>query len=144
MRGHAERTPDVMTVNGRVMPDRPLVRRRLLVVEDDPGIRTALRAGLELHGYEVAIAGNGLEALEALARLMPDLIVLDLALPSMSGQRFVEELTGKGLRPHLRIVVVSVNPDGHDQARAMGADGYLRKPLQLAALVREIERVLGS
>jgi CheY-like chemotaxis protein len=114
------------------------------VVEDDHSIRTALRSGLELYGYEVATAGNGLEALDALERMVPDLVVLDLGMPVMSGDRFVEELMHKGLRPRLRIVVVSANPDGHDRACAMGADGYLRKPLHLAALVREIQRILGS
>ena len=144
MPGPVERTPDVMTVNGRVTPAQPHARRRLLVVEDDPIIRSALRSGLELHGYGVAAVSNGREALEAIARMVPDLIVLDLALPSVSGQRVVEELTRNGLRPRLRIVVVSAHPDSHEQARAIGADGYLRKPLNLATLVREIERALGN
>ena len=139
----AERTARVMTGDPRSASERPRPGYRLLVVEDDPVIREALRSGLDLYGYEVTAAGNGLDALEAVARMAPDLIVLDLTMPVMSGQRFVEVLTLQGLRSRLRIVVLSADPDSYDEARAMGADGYLRKPLGFAALVREIEHLLA-
>ena len=115
----------------------------MLVVDDDPIIRAALSMGLELHGYEVTAVGDGLAALEEIAWTVTDLIVLDLSMPGMPGQRFVEELSLRGLRPGLRIVVVSADPDVAAWAHAMGADGYLRKPLSFAALVREIERLLA-
>jgi CheY-like chemotaxis protein len=131
-----------MTGDPRSAPGRPRPGWRLLVVDDDQIIRAALSMGLALHGYDVTAVGNGLNALEAIARMVPDLIVLDLTMPGMSGQRFVELLTLNGLRSRLRIVVVSADPDGEDEARATGADGYLRKPLGFASLVREIERLL--
>ena len=140
----AESTIRVMTGDLRSAPVRSRPGRRLLVIDDDQIIRAALRAGLELHGFEVTAASNGFEALATIAGMVPDLIVLDLAMPIMSGQRFVEMLTLRKLRSRLRILVVSADPDGHDEARAMGADGYLRKPLSLAALVHEIERLLGT
>ena len=144
VRKEVDRTPNVMTVDGRIAPAWPLPRRRLLVVEDDPIIRAALRSGLGLHGYEVTAVGNGRDALAAMSSVMPDLIVLDLALPVMSGERFVEDLTLNGLRSELRIVVLSADPDGEERAHALGADAFFRKPLRLATLIREIERLMGD
>jgi CheY-like chemotaxis protein len=87
---------------------------------------------------------NGLEALETVTSFVPDLVVLDLQMPGMSGQGLVESLTRRRLRSGLGIVVLSADPDVEERARLLGADGYLRKPLRLATLVREIERILDK
>jgi len=78
-----------------------------------------------------------------MATMVPDLVVLDLGMSAMSGRRLVEVLSLTGLRSRLGIGVLSADPDGHDEAHAMGADGYLRKRLSVAALVHEIERLLA-
>ena len=58
---------------------------RILVVDDEPAVREALRAGLEFEGYEVTLAADGLGALEAIAKQIPDAIVLDVMMPRMDG-----------------------------------------------------------
>ena len=95
----------VMTDDDRPAPSRPLSGCRLLVVEDDHIIRAALRSGLELHGSEVTAVADGVEALAHVMTSMPDVVVLDLALPRMNGEDFVAELRRRGLRRALRIVV---------------------------------------
>jgi CheY-like chemotaxis protein len=106
LRGGIRHPADGMTADQRPAPTRPPSAHRLLVVEDNQIIREALGAGLELHGYEVATASSGLGALAEIARMVPDLIVLDLEMPGMSGARFVESLTLSELRSGVRIVVV--------------------------------------
>src|SRR5215212_7229574 len=131
-----------MKGNDRPAPTGPSSAYRLLVVEDDRIIREALRAGLELCGYEVATAKDGRRALEVIGQMVPELIVLDLMVPVMSGERFVEILRLRGLRPRICVVVMSAEPDGDERARRMGADFFLRKPFSLIVLMREIERLL--
>jgi CheY-like chemotaxis protein len=132
-----------MVTDERSAPVHSDGRRHLLVVEDDPIIRVALQSGLELHGYAVTAVSNGFEALATIARAAPDLVVLDLAMPIMSGERFVEELARTGAQARPRIVVLSADPEGAELARSMGADAFVRKPLALAVLVGEIERALN-
>jgi len=99
---YAERTARVMTGDPRSASARPCPGRRLLVVDDDQIIMAAFRSGLGLHDYEVTTTSNGFEALAAVATMVPDLVVLDLGMPAMSGRR---------------LVVLSADPDGHDDAQ---------------------------
>src|SRR5690606_12891969 len=103
------------------------VALRLLVVEDDDSIRTALRWALEDEGYDVAEAVSGEEAVRAVAVAAPDLMVVDLMLGSMDGYAVIREVR----RDHdLPIIVVSARADTHDIVAALeaGADDYVTKP----------------
>src|SRR5690348_10429116 len=71
---------------------RVYVVSTVLVVDDDLGLRETLRSLLELEGYAVALAGDGLDALRALEGVAPDAILLDLMMPRMNGEEFVQEL----------------------------------------------------
>ncbi|HST88389.1 MAG TPA: response regulator, partial [Ktedonobacterales bacterium] len=81
----------------------------VLVVDDDRGLRETLRALLELEGYEVALAGDGLDALRALEGLSPDAILLDLMMPRMNGEEFVQELSRRGRRAEFPIIILSAD-----------------------------------
>ncbi|WP_309229387.1 response regulator [Blastococcus sp. TML/M2B] len=103
---------------------------RLLVVEDDDSIRTALRWALEDEGYDVAEAVSGEEAVRAVAVAAPDLMVVDLMLGSMDGYAVIREVR----RGHdLPIIVVSARADTHDIVAALeaGADDYVTKPFEV-------------
>jgi signal transduction histidine kinase len=116
-------------------------KSRLLVVEDDQGIREPLAALLSEEGYEIALAENGQDALGKLrAGRTPDLIVLDLRMPVMDGWEFraiQKQDPTLGLIP-----VVAISADASAQAVAISADAYLRKPLDPSELLRTIERIL--
>lgn len=94
--------------------------------------------GLELRSYEVTAVSNGVAVLEQLVTLLR----LDRARPATPvGSRggFEEEPTRRGLRPGLRVVVLSAGREG-EEGQGIGADGYLRKPLQFCSLVRGVAR----
>ena len=122
------------------------VALRLLVVEDDDHIRTALRWALEDEGYDVAEAVSGEEAIAAVAVAAPDLMVVDLMLGSMDGFAVIREVR----RDHaLPIIVVSARADTHDIVAALeaGADDYVTKPFEvkeITARLRALRRRAGS
>ncbi|MGK5111467.1 response regulator [Geodermatophilus sp. CPCC 205506] len=122
------------------------VAPRLLVVEDDDPIRTALRWALEDEGYDVAEAASGEEAVALVATATPDLMVVDLMLGSMDGFAVIREVR----REHdLPIIVVSARADTHDIVAALeaGADDYVTKPFQvkeITARLRALRRRAGA
>ncbi len=122
------------------------VAPRLLVVEDDDHIRTALRWALEDEGYHVAEAADGEEACRLVAERAPDLMLVDLMLGAMDGFAVVREVR----RAHdLPIIVVSARADTHDIVAALeaGADDYVTKPFQVkevTARLRALRRRAGG
>jgi DNA-binding response OmpR family regulator len=122
------------------------VAPRLLVVEDDDSIRTALRWALEDEGYDVAEAVSGEDAVRAVAVAAPDLMVVDLMLGPMDGYAVIREVR----RDHdLPIIVVSARADTHDIVAALeaGADDYVTKPFEvkeITARLRALRRRAGS
>ena len=70
---------------------------KILIVDDEPSIRELYKYVFEEAGYQVDLAGNGLQALEALGRSLPDFMVLDVSMPEMSGKEFVVELGRRGV-----------------------------------------------
>jgi DNA-binding response OmpR family regulator len=122
------------------------VAPRLLVVEDDDPIRTALRWALEDEGYDVAEAVSGEEALAVVGTATPDVMVVDLMLGAMDGFAVIREVR----RDHdLPIIVVSARADTHDIVAALeaGADDYVTKPFEvkeITARLRALRRRAGS
>ena len=130
--------------NGQPLKPAPSARDFVLVVEDDQPIRSALKAGLELHGYSVVAVGNGLEALELLALQRPTLIVLDLMLPRMGGIALVQELQRRGLHPGIPLLILAGDHDGEQQTAAIRAEGYLPKPLRLPTFLRQVASLIDG
>src|SRR3954468_17989892 len=119
---------------------------RLLVVEDDDHIRTALRWALEDEGYDVAEAASGEEACEAVSLAAPDLMVVDLMLGSMDGFEVIRQVRRTRDLP---IIVVSARADTSDIVAALeaGADDYVTKPFQvkeITARLRALRRRAGA
>jgi two-component system, chemotaxis family, chemotaxis protein CheY len=115
----------------------------LLVVDDDMDIRDALQDALELEGYAVQLAADGLEALERLrsSEPRPQLILLDLMMPRMDGVSFREALRHERSCSDIPVVVASADLDVRGTVDAMGVAGYLRKPLDLSALLSTVKQL---
>jgi len=114
---------------------------RILVVDDEPQILRSLRTTLAAHDYDVHTAASGEEALTMLERRPPDLVVLDLALPGISGLDVCRELRARSPVP---ILILSARGDERDKVTALdaGADDYLTKPFGINELLARIRAAL--
>jgi two-component system KDP operon response regulator KdpE len=114
---------------------------RVLVVDDEPQMRRALRTGLEGHGYAVDVAEDGREALVAIASRVPDVVVLDLVMPVLDGFAVLRDVRAWSAVP---IVVLSARGRESDKLEALdlGADDYLTKPFGIAELLARLRAVL--
>lgn len=112
--------------------------RRVLVVDDDEGIRELVVTALAEEGYAVRSAGDGQEALAVLDQYDPQLILLDMRMPVMDGWQFAKSYRE---RPghHAPIVICTAALDVRRDAREIGADGFLGKPFQLDELLDLVE-----
>ena len=121
--------------------DSPLV----LVVEDYQDAREMYAAYLQFSGYRVAEATNGLEAIEQAKAVMPDIILMDLALPKMDGWEATRRLKMDETTRHIPIVALTGHAlAGHAEgARQAGCDSFVTKPCLPDALVAEIKRMLA-
>ncbi|MCU1370077.1 MAG: kdpE3 [Ilumatobacteraceae bacterium] len=110
---------------------------RVLVVDDEPQIRRALRTNLAARGYEVDLAESGEQALDLAATSHPDVVILDLGLPGIDGIAVVEGLRGWTKVP---IIVLSVRDAEADKIAALdaGADDYVTKPFSMGELLARL------
>ena len=118
----------------------------LLAIEDDPQIRRFLAAALEAHGHQLATAGTGTEGLRLAAARQPDIVIVDLGLPDISGLDVIRRLREWYTRP---ILVLSARSQESDKVAALdlGADDYLTKPFgigELMARLRVAQRHLAG
>lgn len=115
--------------------------QQVLVVDDEPQIRRALRVGLEQAGYRVHLAANGEEGLDQAALHPPDLVILDLAMPGTDGLAVCKALREWSQVP---ILILSVREDESDKIAALdlGADDYLTKPFGVGELLARIRALL--
>jgi two-component system KDP operon response regulator KdpE len=114
---------------------------RILVVDDEVEIVRALQRSLTAHGFEVFAAYSGEEALEAVAHYRPDVMVLDLGLPGMSGLDVCREVRAQS---NLPIIVLSVKDTERDKVQALdlGADDYVSKPFGVNEVLARIRVAL--
>jgi two-component system, OmpR family, KDP operon response regulator KdpE len=113
----------------------------ILVVDDDPQIRRVLRATLSSNGYDVVEAKDGQEAIEMVIRERPDLILLDVNMPGMSGLEACSKIRLSFEGP---IIMVTVRNSEHDKVVALdsGADDYVVKPFAIGELLARIRAAL--
>jgi len=120
--------------------DRP--GTRLLVVDDEPAVREALRRALSLEGYDVQLAGDGGEALDRVSAEPPDAIVLDVLMPEVDGLAVCRRLRAAGSR--VPVLMLTARESVRDRVDGLdaGADDYLVKPFALEELLARIRALL--
>ena len=116
------------------------MKKRILLVDDDPGVRRMLRRVLEEENYFVLPAANEVEAFNLAATSAPDLVLLDLNLPMKNGWDTFERLTTE--HPLLAVIIITARPNQLFPALAAGAGALLEKPLDLPKLLRTIGDLL--
>ena len=113
---------------------------RVLVVDDDPAIREMLAGYLSEHGYEVALARDGLEAVRVMDAARPDVLLTDLEMPNMNGLELTAHVRSRAELAKLPVIMItSRSMDKHRrQAASMGVDVYLTKPYTDQELLQHV------
>jgi two-component system alkaline phosphatase synthesis response regulator PhoP len=115
---------------------------RILIVDDEPAIVRGLADNLKFEGHEALVAGNGAEAVAVVAREAPDLVLLDVMMPEMSGWDVAKELRRRGI--DVPIIMLTARAEEVDRVRGLelGADDYVTKPFSLRELLARVRAVL--
>ncbi len=125
------------------MTDAP---RKVLIVDDEPNIVTALEFLFRRSGYEVRLATNGAEALQEVDSFQPDVVLMDVMMPGRSGYEVCQHLREQPELARIKIVMVSAKgSEGEvNKGLSLGADLYVTKPFSTQELVNTIDRLFAS
>jgi DNA-binding response OmpR family regulator len=120
--------------------------RTLLIVDDEDGIRSLVRMTLDSDAYRIIEASEGRQALELAHEHHPDLVLLDVMLPDVSGIEICRELKADPLMSSTSVVMLTAKAQHNDvgEAEEAGADGYFTKPFSPIALIQKVETILGG
>ena len=126
-------------------PPRDPHQPTVLVADDDPSAVALVRSALRGYSLDCHFANNGCEALEKTRALLPDLVMLDLDMPYMSGLEVLRRIRTDACTKNIKVLLLTASRDlEHIQASSsLGADGYLVKPLNHLLLAGRIKRLLG-
>ncbi len=118
----------------------------ILVVDDEPNIVLSLEFIMQNEGYDVRIAKDGEEALQAIKEKVPDLVLLDIMMPAMSGYEVCQRIRANPEWKDIRIVMLTAKGREVDQEKgmAMGADDYITKPFATRDLMARVKMILGE
>jgi DNA-binding response OmpR family regulator len=120
--------------------------RRILIAEDEPNIVISLEFLLREAGYEVAVARNGSDAIDLAQKLRPDLVVLDVMLPSVDGFEVCRRIRGNSVTRNARVLMLTARgrqPE-MDKGLAAGANAYMTKPFATKELMDTVASLLAS
>ena len=110
--------------------------KRILIADDDASVRAGLAAVLELEGFVVDGAHNGIEAVARAIEHSPDRVLLDLNMPQWDGWTAFSQLDR--VTPLLPIIVITARPNQYEKARRLGVDAFMEKPLDIPTLLEAI------
>ncbi|MEX0650994.1 MAG: response regulator [Actinomycetota bacterium] len=118
---------------------------RILIVEDHPTMRGAMRLVLEGEGFVIDEAPDGQRALEMMRAEPPDLVFLDMNMPGSSGAEVLAEVRADPAIAGIRVIIVTADgEEGRKRAMSRGADEYFTKPFSPITLLRTVEQVLNA
>lgn len=118
--------------------------QRILIVDDEPSIVISLQFLMAREGYEVAVAGDGEAALQAVEARPPDLVILDVMMPKLNGFDVCQRIRADPRWSAVRVIMLTARGREAEVARglSLGADAYVTKPFSTKELVAEVRRLL--
>lgn len=123
-----------------------MTQKKILIADDEPNIVISLEFLLQREGYAVSVARDGQQALDAIAREAPDLVLLDVMMPLKSGFEVCASVRADPALAHTRILMLSAKGRDTDLAKgmALGADAYMTKPFATRELVAKVADMLAQ
>ena len=123
-----------------------MTKKTILIADDEPNIVISLEYMLQQSGYDVLVAHDGQEAIEAITRRVPDLLLLDIMMPRLSGYDVCQKIRESEACRGIRIIMLSAKGREVEVAKglALGADAYVTKPFSTRELLAQIRALLGD
>jgi len=120
--------------------------QHILIVDDEPSIVISLEFLMRREGFEVSVATDGEEALQALARRTPDLVILDIMLPKLNGFEVCQRIRADARWLGIKVLMLTAKGRETEVAKGLGvgADAYVTKPFSTRDLVAQVKRLLGQ
>jgi CheY-like chemotaxis protein len=117
------------------------VKKKILVVDDSSSNVLLLQSFLEDEGFEIQIANTGKDAIKLAATFKPDMILLDLMMPGLSGIDVMDSIDAS-----IPVIMISANKDQHlvDEAKQHGIKSYIQKPIDFDEIIAEIEKYIAK
>jgi CheY-like chemotaxis protein len=120
--------------------------KKILIVDDEPHMIELVKAILSGEGYDVTTASDGKEGLKILEKLKPDLVILDMMMPGMSGREVCEKIRANPKTKGLKVVFLTVarfSEVGKQELDKMNVSDYITKPFENADLVKRVKKIIG-
>jgi len=121
-----------------------MATKKILICDDDPGILDVLELILEETGHTIISEQNSLNVRSIMKRESPDLVILDLWMPVVSGDQLLEMIREDNLMKDLPVIIISASRDGEQIAKSAGANAYLAKPFDVDKLLQTVEAQLAN
>jgi DNA-binding response OmpR family regulator len=120
--------------------------KRILIADDEPNIVVSLEFLMKRQGHVVRVVGTGEEALNAVGEFRPDLILLDIMMPRMSGYDLCQRVRENPAWHGIKIILLSARGRDIDVTKgmALGADAYVTKPFSTKGLIAKVQQMLGE
>ena len=118
--------------------------KKILLIDDDINLQQLVKMVLESAGYNVTTADNGLDGLEKLAVVNPDLIILDMNMPVMGGVEFYQKICDAWSRPKYPVLILTARANMEEFFKGMDVEGFMTKPFVIDDLLAEVQRILAK
>lgn len=118
--------------------------KKIMICDDDPGILEMMEMIMAEYGFDVVTEANSLNVLKGLDREKPDLLLLDIWMPLLSGDQVLKSIKANGHFNALPVIMYSASSEGETIAKKAGADDYIAKPFNMDTLEAKIIRLLGK
>ena len=122
------------------------MNKRVLIADDEPNIVISLEFLMKREGHEVSVARDGQQALDAIRRIRPDLVLLDVMMPFKTGYEVLQELRADETIAHTKVLMLTAKGRDTDTAKglALGADAYMTKPFSTKELAERVRQMLDG
>lgn len=117
---------------------------KILIIDDDPDVRTVMNVLMKRQGYAVETASNREDALERLEAFRPSVILLDVLLSGSDGREFCREIKRKESMKDIPVIMFSAHPGAADNIGSYGADDFIGKPVNTDLLLEKLQQLVNS
>ena len=118
--------------------------KMILLIDDDVDLQQLTKITLKSRGYTVETANHGLEGLEKLKTMTPDLIILDMNMPKLGGLGFYQKICDGQGRPRYPVLILTARTNLEQLLSQMNIDGFMAKPFEIDELIHQVDAIIGK